>query len=184
MNDIRRHLTPTRPQALPEHLAIDRTPRHLCISMNLDRHALQLVRTLVVRVPVHLVLANADAQSPLNIMLFILCEISSYVSQSTLFTPLQTLAVTLEHHALHLVRNLVVRVAVHLVLANADAQSPLEHHALHLVRNLVVRVPVHLVLANADAQSPLNIMLFILCEISSYASESTLFSPMQMLSHP
>ena len=33
---------------------------------------------------------------------------------------MQSLSVTLEHHALHLVRTLDVRVAVHLVPANAN----------------------------------------------------------------
>ena len=43
MNDVGGHLTPTRHQALPEHLVIDRTPRQLCISMNLVKNALDLV---------------------------------------------------------------------------------------------------------------------------------------------
>ena len=63
MNDDRGHLTPTRPQAVPEHLAINRTPKHLCISMNLAKHALDLVWGLPISVQVHIVHSNANTFS-------------------------------------------------------------------------------------------------------------------------
>ena len=114
------------------------TPMQLCSSINLELHVLNPIRihanadllfnhieqharhlapNPLVRVEVHLVHANAlSCQSHLNNMLFISFEVSSYASQSILFTTMQ-FCQSLEQHAHHLIRSLLARVAVHLVHA-------------------------------------------------------------------
>ena len=118
-------------------------------------------------------------------MLFIAFEISSHVWHRFLFTPMQICSsINIEKRALHLVRNLLARVAVHLVHANGDLRTiTFEQHARHLIRSLLVRVAVHLVHANANLlQSTLKSMLFISFEIYSHVSQSILFRPMQICS--
>ena len=153
-------------------------------TITFEQQARHPIRRLLIRVAVHLVHAKANLRFN---QLLTTCSSSRLKSPRTSRSPScsrqgKFASINLEEHALHLVRNLLARVALHLVHAkpNLPSISLEQRPSSRSMSPRTCRSPSRSRQCKYSPQSTLNYIRVISFEISSHVSNGTLFTQMQI----